>query len=387
MTSYLSIICRRTTPPKTDFRLLTKTEKADISLINKDKFWEVPKKALSFDYIEIGKASDEKFSREVMTFFDDTGRVISKVFRENGRNVKQRLYRYDDNKKFITNMLFDASRVAEKAENYLYNLGGIWKKNFELTQWITKIPEWAKDGKIPTELHTRHVDFVPQTEEATKITLTQYPINLGIGNGQKKTVSGEVDNSKGFLKIKNATYENLNIDCNDKYLKYRFFDLHTPEGIIAVTKGLLEEKGLGELNISVIPNSSEVPDKYYGFFDSFIREIHFSKTITQSNVPFLEIIGSIAHEVEHARQFSLIGRRGNGMSKYETDALKKLGEITDPEEQLEALKFFIARCKYTPFGEEYKNNYLEVKARAAGEETAKEFMESKDNFEFFEQFN
>ena len=386
MTSYLNKICRHTIPPKTDFRLLTKTGRTDISLIDNNKFWQAPQNAVSFDYVEIGKHSDENFSREVMTFFDDTGRVISKVFRENGRNVKQRLYRYDDNKKFITNMLFDASRVAEKAENYLYNLGGIWKKNFKLTQWITKIPEWAKDGKIPTELHTRHVDFVPQTEEAAKITLTEYPINLGIEKGQKKTICGEVDNSKGFPKIKSATYENLNIDRNDKYLKYRFFDLHTPEGIIAITKGMLEEKGLGELNISVIPNAKMDNDEL-GSFDTYEAKIRYSGKLIKENMPVEKIIKIIAHEVEHAKQHSLIGRRGIGGSKYEYEAFKKLGPLTTPAEEVEALQYFIASCKYKPYGYEYKNNYLEVKAREADEKTSTEFTESKNNFEFFEQFN
>ena len=372
-----------------DFKLITKIKGANISEANKNKFWRIPKNAITFDYVEIGKNSDADFSKEIISFFDETGKLISKTFRENGRNIRQRLYRHEENKKFITDMIFDTTRITEKVSDMVHNLGGVWRKKSEETQWITKIPELPKNGKIPTELHTRKVNYNPQTETIDTITLTQYPVNLGIGHFRKSFITAKFEQYLGKPKLKQATFsKNLKLDFeNDKYLKYRFLDFHTEEGIAAFAKGLLEEKGLDILRIKVYPNSPKVQKNNFGYFNPYMREICFSDTLTQKDLYLPEIVDSIAHEVEHAKQFSLIGRRGNGNCDYEFDAFEKLGELKTSEEKEEALKYFIAKGEYSEFGDKYTNNYLEIKAREAGLKTATEFQFPKENFDFFEPFN
>ena len=371
-----------------DFKLITKIKKADISQIDKNKHWHPSKSAVSFDYIEIGKDSDASFSREVITFYDDKGKLISRIFRENGKNTKQRNYLYEGNKKIISDMLFDSSRITEKVNDMLYNIGGVWKKNFELTQWITRISGWTRNRKVATELHTRRVDYNPQTELIDKITLTQYPTNLGFSKGTKKYITGEFNHCSGMPVLKKATYsKNLKLDFDDKYLKYRFFDLHRPDGISILTKGMLEDNGLEILRINIFPNSIKVDEKRLAFFNPNTKEICFSPSLTTPDKYVLETIDCVAHEVEHAKQFALIGRRGNGCCDYEFEAFLKLGELKTPEEKEEALKYFIAKGDYSETGDKYTNNYLEVKAREAGKKAAYDFQFPVENFDFFERFN
>ena len=59
-----------------DLKLITKIKNADISQIDKDKHWHPSKLAASFDYVEIGKNSDADFSKEIISFFDETGKLI-----------------------------------------------------------------------------------------------------------------------------------------------------------------------------------------------------------------------------------------------------------------------------------------------------------------------
>lgn len=372
-----------------EFKLISKVKRACISEIEKSKHWKAPQEAVSFDYVEIGKISDENFSKEVISFYDENGRLILKNFRENGKNTRQRTYQYIENKKIISDMFFDTSRIKEKVDDILFNIGGIWKKAYEETQWITKIPEWAKKGKNPTELHTRRVDYNPITELEDQITLTQYPINLGLSKRKKQFVSGIFKHTTGVPMLKEITYSTNNrLDFyNDKYLKYRFFDFHRPEGVTVFTKGLLDDNGLGNLKIKVFPDSPKVKSDSAGYFDPLEREICYSKNLSKPDLYVLDIVDSVAHEVEHAKQFSLIGRRGNGSCEYEFDAFSKLGELKTPEEQMEALKYFIAKGDYCAKGDKYTNNYLEVKAREAGARIAEEFQFPIENFIFFERFN
>ena len=371
-----------------EFSLIKKIVKADISAIDKDKFWRTPKNAASFDYVEIGKTSDSNYSKEIISFFDKDGNLFCKTFRENGKNVKQRQYRYQDDKRFLTDFVFDTTRIKEKVNDAMYNLGGVWKKIAEETQWISRIQEWAKDGKVPTDFHTRHVDYHPETGLIDTITLTQYPINCEKSRLPKRFVKGEFKHILGTPTLAKATYsKNLRLDPNDKYLRYRFFDLHTPEGITVLTKGLLEEKGLDVLKISVQPNSLKIEEGNLGFFCALSKEICFSEKLTQKDAFLPDIIDSVAHEVEHAEQFAYIGRRGKGTSQYEFDAYKNLGELRTEEEKQEALKYFMAKTEYVPTGDKYKNNYLEVKAREAGKKAAEDFQFPIENYNFFERFN
>ena len=370
-----------------DFMLLSKVKKVDIQNLDKNKIWRAPKDAVSFDYVQIGKVSDSGYSKEIISFFDKNKKLVSRTFRENGRNIRKRQYKYNYSKRTITDFIFDSSRILAVVNDATFNLGGIWKKVSEETQWIKKIYAWKKDGKIPTDLHTRRIDFHPETEEIDKITLTQYPINHGRSSLKKRFITGKFQQTPDDLNLVEATYsKNLDLDFSDKYLKYRFFDLHTPEGLVFFTKGLLQNKGLAPLNIAVEPNSLMVHSKNLAYFDDEFGKIYFGKRLLK-DYDLLDIVDTAAHEVEHAKQISMIGRREKGTTKYEREALRILGGLTDPKEQQEAINYAIAKEDYSSTGHKYTNNLLEVKAREAGRNIAEDFQYPIENFNFFERFN
>ncbi len=371
-----------------DFRLITKIKRADIKSLDGSKFWRAPENAERYDYAQIGKKSDENFSKEVISFYDSWGKLISRIFRENGKNTKMRKYQYAclRNKKTLTDFIFDSSRITENVNDAAFNLGGRWKKVSEETHWINQLFGLKKEGKTPIAFRTRHVDYDVNTDSINSITLTQYPATHS-GKHSKKFITGKFQETPDGIKLLEAVYsKNLNLDFTDKYLTYRFFDLFSPEGLTIFTKGLLKNKGLAPLNIIVEPNSLFVHYKDLACFNSEFGKIYFAKKLLKGYDLF-DIVDTAAHEVEHAMQHALIGRRGKGNTKYERDALRLLGELTDPKEQQEAIHYAIANEEYSGSGDKYINNLLEVKAREAGRKAVDDFQLPAENFDFFEQFN
>ena len=63
--------------------------------------------------------------------------------------------------------------------------------------------------------------------------------------------------------------------------------------------------------------------------------------------------------------------------------------ILNAAEQEEAIRCKVANDNYVTYEtnpQEYRDNYLEVKAREAGEEAVEEFKRDKTNYEFFSMF-
>lgn len=382
-------------PQKTEYLLLAKNENVDIAQINKEKYWRIPQKAASFNYVSIGKKFDSDFCREVISFFDENGKLIQKLFRENGKNIKQRIYKYDDEKRTIEQRIFDTSRISDEIQDInVRNMWGMWKKEFTEQQWIMKLKNsFTSNGKQATFLKTKRSTYLNDDETIKKVTFTEFSPNSIPHNIRKNIkVLGIIEQRQNMIKVNNIETECITLDKDDKYLPLRFLDLHTPEGLTVLTKYYIGKKGLKPLNIHIIPNSDNVASNSNASFSPSSREIKFSPNVVKQYI--LDIIDTVAHEVEHAYQHCQIGRLGKGHNDYEFDAFKKFGEIENFEEREEAYKYVIARENYPKFTDDedlsknlaYKNNYLEVKARLAGARAADNFEKAKTNFEFFSQF-
>lgn len=378
----------------TEYNLVSKIQKADISQIDKEKHWRIPQGTTSFDYVSIGKKFDEGFSREIISFFDEKGKLIQRVFRENGKNTKQRTYKYDRENRTIDQRIFDTSRISDDIKDInLRNMWGMWKKEFIEHQWITRLENvFTKNGKQAISLKTKRSTFLSDDETVKKITFTEFAPNYENKNNRKNIkVTGILEQKPNMIKIDNIETENITLDPNDKLLPLRFLDLYTPEGIKTLSKYYISKKGLQPLNIYIVPNSERIKDNTRAFFDPTKGEIHYSPNLIKRYI--LDIVCTVAHEVEHAWQHCQIGRLGKGCSEYELNAFKKFGEIESFDDREEAFKYVIAKEQYPKLSDtedltknmEYKNNYLEVKARLAGEKAAENFEQS-DNFEFFDQF-
>ena len=122
-----------------------------------------------------------------------------------------------------------------------------------------------------------------------------------------------------------------------------------------------------------------------GYFDEERNEIVYAMNTS-------DFVRTSAHEVEHAYQYCQIGRVGKGYSQYGKNSRKIYGKIEGLQESMEAYKYSIASINYPKLTDEedlsknmdYMNNYLEIKAREAGERASNEYREK--GAEFNKQF-
>ena len=145
---------------------------------------------------------------------------------------------------------------------------------------------------------------------------------------------------------------------------------------VAFARYLLNEKGLSQLNIPIF-NSNKLPKNIAAYFSELNNYIIFN---TEAKNDLIEVA---AHEVQHAYQFSLIGRLGKSFSYFGLKCLKLLGQITNPLEKNRAYNYFVASEKY-PIIENlefiqnnpaYKNNYLEYDANREAQKIVKDYNE------------
>lgn len=381
--------------PKTEYKLISKSQNVEISNIDKDAHWRVPSGAVTYDYVVIGKKSDLEFSREILSCFDENGKVISRNYRDNGVNTKRRIYFYEPNKRVIKSQIYDTSNVKNSFWRIpaILNIAGRWNLLFTENQNIRHLNGFFKKGKMPTFLTIKRIE--PLSENSEKYTFTQFPINLGFADGGGKRIfTTVVTKTKEGLKLSDMKQnKNLDLDFGDKFLLYRVLNPHSEEGLIELTKGFLKERGLDSFNIGIVPNSPKVSQNSYAHFSNTNKEICFRSDLTKDYI--LSIVNASRHEVEHAWQHFMIGRIGRGKSEFEIDALKKFGPLKTAEEEKEAIKLAIASDNYPKINDvddlnkniDYVTNYTEVQARKAGNKASKEYSRPRDNFIYFEQFN
>lgn len=384
--------------PLKEYKLLSKTENINISFIDKNQYWQVPKDSVTFSHVVIGKKSDTSYTKEVMSFFDENQKPIAKMYRENGVFTKLRRYFYDGNKRIIECSNFDISRIDEGiTEKNFLNLGGIWKKQSKEIQKIKEFPimavEESAKQRTAKQLFSQKIEYLDENN-TRRITYTQHPLNMGFNSKgkKKKFISGVIKNEEYNVSLSDIKQsDNLHLNTTDEFLTFRFLNPHTEEGIIALTKEFLRRNCLEKMNIRIIPNCNRVKTHSEGFFSASKSEICYAKGLLSKYV--LHIVDTVAHEVEHAWQHWMIGRIGRGKTAYETRAMELFGFL--PQQHLEeANKLAIAREKYPIIkdGETfsknpaYKNNYMEVQANEAGKYAAIDYSQDTENFNFFEQF-
>ena len=389
-------LCKATgMKPLKDYKLLEKTILTDAQSVAKMFDYIIPAESSQCTYVKVGKKSDLSFSREIISFCDEHGKLLKRFFRQNGENIKANSYKYNDDLRTVNFLTFDISRLspAFAKTQEIRNKYGVWVKQATEYQIVRDVFKLYKNGKTAKSVFFRRVDYAHDANpDKQKITFTRFPLTLGFGKkSDKVVVSGVVNLRPNEVELSDlSTTPNFVPDMKDEFLKYRFIDIRTDKGIRYLTKDFLREKNLDCLNIYISPSSFKVSQNSSGHFSTFNREICFSKNLAEKSTS--SVVDIAAHEVEHAYQHSLIGRRGSGNSRYETDAMKNLGALT-PEEIKPAAEYAIARDGYPTLSdtenlrenELYWNNKLEVDARKAGAKAVKRFEQSS-NYEFFDEF-
>lgn len=383
--------------PFKDSKLLEKIEKADVVDFSKNIGLKVPKEAKTYSYVKIGKKSDNVFSREIVSFFDSQKRLISRVFQENGINVKQRLYSYKKKTRIIQTREYSTSRLPEtyRANIDICNKLGDWHVVSLEKQIKEKVSEFVKEGKKALQLLTRRVDYDPKDMDFEQITYTKYPLNLGFGKkSDKQVLSAKIKKRNKDVEISELKQTaNLGIDESDEFLKYRILDPRTADGMEYLTYKFLRDKNLDKLYLRVYPLDSDVGKNSAGYFSARKSQICYSPVL--ENYYPEDVVAVVAHETEHAYQHSLIGRVGKGINSYEYDALREFGPIEYGDNNFrKSIEYAIARDEYPSYSATedlsrnrlYQENLLEVDAFAVEEPAKKAYTKNLKNFEFFDQF-
>ncbi|MBD5401967.1 hypothetical protein HDR58_04080 [bacterium] len=388
-----------------DFQLLSKIDKESIkgskSYILKD-WGTIPNAADSFGYVRVGKKSDASFSKEILSIYDKTGKLISHIFRTEGFNVKKNTYAYPSSGnrliKFF-DFVVHSSPDRKFPSPTFDNANGHWRNTASEFQIIQ---EESSHNNMPSSkrLLTKRINVLSSDpmKFLREFIFTRYPLTSSENKSAKQVVSAKIKDENGeksifdFWKKDIDSGAALNVSSNDKFLLFRFLGMNTREGLEALTRKLLKDKNLDVLNIMIYPEARFVSKNSIGHFSVWNQSIAYSPKLKEQNS--LVAVNTIGHEVEHAYQYSQIGRLGKGRSSYETRAYMKLGDLKC-NEVVEAIKYAEARDNYPNISDTedltkniaYMTNYLEVKAREAGEKLQQEYVKANpDNYMFFDEF-
>ena len=144
----------------------------------------------------------------------------------------------------------------------------------------------------------------------------------------------------------------LELPKSDEFLPYRF--LTGEQKQTSLTRYELNKNGLKDLDIGIYYSKDAVGANSEGAFD------HSSGDVIYDEISKAHPIKISAHESEHARQFSLIGRLGKLKTDYGGKCLKILPEINDNKTRKEGFEYVIAYENYPKLSstEDLKNNKL-----------------------------
>ncbi|MBR1619059.1 hypothetical protein IJ674_04095 [bacterium] len=374
-------IIHKINPEKCKFVLLEKTQKINIDQY-KTFSDNTPQNADSFTIVTIGKREDKNYKKKITTFYSD-GNVVERLFEstEGERIIREYEHRGHDVK--------DSNcRYRKIVQKKMVNGRPEFVTNLieEMRTYISETKKNKKTGKNLLKL-----EIIKNIIDGNKIsaTITEYPFNgdrkVPKISNLRKIAGLEIELNESTPNI-TGTFEttNVKLPANDKYLPYRFI-LDTKTKIKELTKHFIKEKNLDKLNIKVRVKDT-IGKNTAGYFDEERNEIAYAITTS-------DIAKTTAHEVEHAYQYCQIGRAGKGYSQYGRNSRKIYGPIDNLQESMEAHKYSIASINYPKLSDEedlsknmdYMNNYLEVKAREAGEKASKEYKDigAEFNKQFF----
>lgn len=334
---------------------------------------EIPKGTNTYTYVNVGKKSEDSFSKEIIAFFDEAGKLIQHVFRTNGENTAKRNYLYPKKDIRIIDFFSDnGKKVASELQKIRI----------------------CDDNK--KQLLTKRVNYLQDKNKNSiqEIIFTHFPKFGNQKTGSKLVASAKVIEREGQKVLtdfqKSGFGTTFDISNNDRYLLFRFLGLNTDEGLFELTKRFLKEKQILKLKLNIRISPRFIDENTEGGFSVMQREISYSSKLKEKSP--LQVVNTVAHEVEHAYQYSQIGRMGKGRTSYESDAHRLLGDLKCKDVP-EAIKYADARYNYPIIkpgedlskNERYLTNYLEVKAREAGKNAEDRYMHSNpQNYLFFD---
>ena len=377
-------------------KLLARYDKVKITEKISEQFEHLPKCVDSFDYIAVDTKGDKSLIKEVVTLFDNTGKMISRFFLENGITKREHRYTCKDDLFKIEEHILEPGALSANRSGKINLYEGL---KWHCSQIFRRFSYYNNGGviyKIPCKKVVEPVKNSIGPNFARRYTFTMFTDPNDKHKMSKKSFSavleGIFERRKKVKITQVSKSDNLDININDEFLPARILGLHNSNGVAQLTNVFLDRKGLLGLNIdprwwAIVPVQD---DRILGQFvisDTGAR-IVFNEDL-QRKMSMLEIISTAGHEADHAFRHALVGRLGEDRAAYYKQARKILGELS-PDEKQEAVRCKDANDNYVPAEEDfvlYFDNYLEGVARDAGEKAVEEYTRDRTNYDFFSLFD
>lgn len=372
-------------PKDKKYYLIEKIENMPIKNFPQDS-WSIPKDAVTFKQVKIGKTKDSEYRRDIISFYNKENKIIRQFQSGTEIPITWKEYSYED--KLSKNE--DLIRVKRIQTEKHLPVGGVtdWQKTSDVEQLVNTDLNKKKNHTFAQKITIKKTKYNVNSQGKKFTTVfTEYPFNLGFEPKKNLKILGADIEMKNGIPYITGTIESPTVKFpeDDKFLAFRFINREQKQESLA--RYFLKQNGLERANVEVETGKDLVPENAAAVFSHGYGSIYF-KEIPQYTSP----AKSAAHEAEHAYQYSLIGRLRGTDSEYEKRCFRIFGKLLSSSKREEALKYEEAKLKYPKIDDiedlsknkEYQNNYLEVKAREAGKKAKKEY--EKGRKELFNQF-
>lgn len=336
-----------------------------------------------------------KVRGKITTFLDKEGNVIEKAFNIKDKPLKNRIYTSQKNH-IGTDEVVTSTQIKEYTLNR--KLIDIYRKHMNrFINLDTRTYFWEQES-----IQTNHMAnntalgiknlTISRIQNLKNIPLqflhsfTQYKpiVNNKISKNSPIKYIEYIVNDK-FIALKSSIHTiNMKRPKFDSFLGFRALSLEDFK--IPITERFLRDRGIKHLGYKIVPNYMPTDGKQITWKGLFCNGyITFRKTwVPKSKADF---VSTSRHEVEHGWQYYLDARNGQDRGDNMFAIGEKYGKLKDPKLQYEADKYTESIDNYIPAEKdynEYRQNYIEVKAFDAGAKAMKKY--NKDGKILREEF-
>lgn len=399
------------------YRLISKTtgiklaeyKKNTLNLIPFDNY-PAPEK-ITVDEVVVQSTKNPQIKKTITTFRDYSGNIKERITDNTtpGSKLRNRLYKKDccnmrDEDKFFTKRVVQEYTIPKNRINdYKQRLNIADSAQLKDIYWnqessTTNILEinHEKLQKLLTTIKTVFTDKknIHSIKESAPIKAVNGKMKIAKNAQTKFLEIVTSQKANGEITIESIKKSPLVSDTiyNDEYLPFRLYeatDVRKP-----ITKYFIKKNNLEDFGIEVIPNRN-IKGTGKADFNYLYGNISFSndKFIKERSLKS-DFVTDAAHEVEHARQHSLIGRLLEEQSfngSYHQRCFEKKGRIQDKNSFFEAKAYlddlsltqhfdFTNPVVFQKYSDIYFNSVLEKGARKAGEIAKEDYIAQGQDF-------
>ena len=290
-------------PKDKKYYLIEKIENMPIKNFPQDS-WDIPKDAVTFKQVKIGKTKDSEYKRNITSFYNKDNKIIKQF--QSGTEIPSTCKEYSYESSFSKNEHFIHIKRIQ-TEKYL-PVSGItdWQKTSDVEQLVNFDLNKKKNYKFSQKLTIKKTKYnINSQGEKFTTTFTEYPFNLGFEPKKNlKILGADIEMQNGIPYIMGSIESpTVKFPENDKFLAFRFLNREQKQEALA--KYFLKQNGLERANVEVDTGKDLVPENASAVFSHGYGSIYFKE-----NPQYTSPAKSAAHEAEHAYQYCLIGKIG-----------------------------------------------------------------------------